>query len=141
MSATDKLKPCPFCGGEASWIAARQWEDGTYYPAMCGCRKCGIWHCGDSNYGHGGFANEEDRKVSMEQAVSKWNTRTPEQAIADELNAALGGGECELIKHGSLANWPEMVCWSCSACGFGWHHSINDKQFSYCPNCGRKVKR
>ena len=46
---------------------------------------------------------------------------------------------CKLERHGSLANWPEMVCWSCSECHFGWHHDINDKQFSYCPNCGAKV--
>lgn len=71
----DKLKPCPFCGGEASWIAARQREDGTYYPASCGCRKCGIRCYGESDYGHGGFATEEDCERSMEQAVAKWNTR------------------------------------------------------------------
>lgn len=46
---------------------------------------------------------------------------------------------CRLERHGSLANYPEMVCWSCSECHFGWHHDVNDKQFSYCPNCGAKV--
>lgn len=88
-SESGELKPCPFCGGEASWIAARQREDGAYYPATCGCRKCGIWRCGDSSYGHGGFATEDDLKVSMEQAVARWNNRTPERAIA----ATLGGNE------------------------------------------------
>ena len=88
---SDELKSCPFCGGEASWIAARQREDGTYYPAACGCRKCGIWRYGESNYSHGGFATEEDREVSMGQAVSKWNTRTTEQAI----DATLGGTSIE----------------------------------------------
>lgn len=48
-------------------------------------------------------------------------------------------GTCKIEQHGSLADQPSMVCWSCSECGFGWHHSINDRQFSYCPNCGRKV--
>lgn len=46
---------------------------------------------------------------------------------------------CRLERHGSLANYPEMVCWSCSECHFGWHHDVNDKQFSYCPNCGARV--
>lgn len=46
---------------------------------------------------------------------------------------------CKLIRHGSLANMPSFICWSCSECGFGWHHSENDKQFSYCPNCGARV--
>ena len=60
---------------------------------------------------------------------------TPQQAI----EATLGRGTCHIERHGSLANWPDMVCWSCSECGFGWHHSVNDKQFQYCPNCGRLV--
>lgn len=51
----------------------------------------------------------------------------------------LGHGTCRLVRHGNLTDWPEMVCWSCSVCGFGWHHDVNDKQFSYCPNCGRAV--
>ena len=75
---SDELKHCWFCGGEASRIAARQREDGTYYPAACGCRKCGIWRYGESDYGHSGFATEEDFKASMEQAVAKWNTRVGE---------------------------------------------------------------
>lgn len=60
---------------------------------------------------------------------------TPEQAV----EATLGRGECHLMRHGSLADWPDMVCWSCSVCNFGWHHDVNDKQFSYCPNCGARV--
>ena len=81
-NAIYELKSCPFCGGEASWIAARQMEDGTYYPAACGCRKCGIWRYGESNYGHGGFATEEDRERSMKQAIAKWNTRACEEIAA-----------------------------------------------------------
>ena len=139
MSATDKLKPCPFCGGEASWIAARQWEDGTYYPAMCGCRKCGIWHCGDSNYGHGGFANEEDRKVSMEQAVSKWNTRTPEQAIA----ATLGAGECEMDAHGNCTACGEFVAKSLEYVHTfdGGYEAKPCRAHNYCPNCGKRIRK
>lgn len=60
--------------------------------------------------------------------IKAWNTQ-----------AEIKERTCHLEQHGSLANWPEMVCWSCSECHFGWHHDINDKQFSYCPNCGAKV--
>lgn len=60
---------------------------------------------------------------------------TPEQAV----EATLGRGTCRLVRRGNLTDWPEMVCWSCSVCGFGWRHDVNDKQFSYCPNCGRAV--
>jgi hypothetical protein len=97
------LLPCPFCGGEATKIAARQLDDGTYYPAACGCRSCGIWCYGDTDYGHGGFATEEDCKVSMEQAVSKWNTRTPEQAIAATL-----GSEREKALEKLVQDWQAL---------------------------------
>lgn len=82
------LLNCPFCGGRASRIKAWQNDEGRYYPAMCGCRKCGIWFYGDSDYGHGGFANKEDCKASMEQAASKWNTRA-----GGEIAATLGSGK------------------------------------------------
>lgn len=59
------------------------------------------------------------------EAIAAWNARTERT--------------CMLIRHGSLANMPSFVCWSCSECGFGWHHSEYDKQFSFCPNCGAKV--
>ena len=59
--------------------------------------------------------------------------------LLTRLAELMGCGTCKLEQHGSLADQPSMVCWSCSECGFGWHHSINDKQFRYCPNCGREV--
>lgn len=31
------------------------------------------------------------------------------------------------------------ACFACKICHYGWHISINDKPFSYCPNCGAKV--
>ena len=60
--------------------------------------------------------------------------------FAERIEAARNDRTCKLEQHGALADQPSMVCWSCSECGFGWHHSINDKQFSYCPNCGRRVE-
>lgn len=72
---TTEPQRCPFCGDKAVSKTAWQREDGAYFPAACGCHRCGIWRYGDSNYGHGGFATEDDRKKSMEQAVSRWNTR------------------------------------------------------------------
>ena len=71
--------------------------------------------------------------MGYEDAIAK---RMPEPSKV----SVLGRGTCKLEQHGSLADQPSMVCWSCSECGFGWHHSIYDKQFSYCPNCGRKVE-
>lgn len=67
----------------------------------------------------------------------EWDGHSPSDAIGRI--ATLGRGECRLVRHGNLADWPEIVCWSCSVCNFGWHHSVNDKQFNYCPNCGARV--
>lgn len=68
------------------------------------------------------------------------------QAIADELNAALGGGECE--------NVGEITDFCCSECGARLYTETTDgytmieadehtiiKQPKYCPNCGKAVKR
>lgn len=63
------------------------------------------------------------------------------RAIADliDMKHEQGRETCRFILHGYLADQPSIACWSCAECSFGWHHSIYDKQFSYCPNCGRKV--
>ena len=56
------------------------------------------------------------------------------QAIADELNATLGNGECEMEKlerfDGSDPHY------RCSACG---HENNEDDEPSFCPSCGRKA--
>ena len=64
MSATDELKPCPFCGGEN---LASNWHS----PFII-CNDCGAFGPGNADSTH-------------EQAVKAWNTRTPEQAIAATL--------------------------------------------------------
>ena len=112
----EELKPCPFCGGEA-YIQAKHMPNWTWNWCNVICDSCGatVTRAG----GEGTFEGAE------KAAIAAWNARAERT--------------CELICHGSLANMPSFVCWSCSECGFGWHHSENDKQFSFCPNCGAKV--
>ena len=61
-----------------------------------------------------------------------------EKAIADELNAALGGGECEMKPI-------PFMGWQCSKCGrvsmvFG--SGDKDREMPrFCPSCGKAVKR
>lgn len=78
--------------------------------------------------------DDADYKRGYEDGL-KANTRAAFAAAKQAMSVRT----CKLERHGSLANYPEMVCWSCSECHFGWHHSVNDKQFSYCPNCGAKI--
>lgn len=55
------------------------------------------------------------------------------KAIADELNAAMGGGECERVKRGTKPDGTPR--YRCSVCGYG----LGDYRWAYCPKCGRKV--
>ena len=112
MSATEELKPCPFCGGEAEIVG----DD--YMEWIAECVEC----CASSMT----YATEAE-------AVEAWNTRTPEQAIA----ATLGGGECEVISHYYYDDYDlhefELSC--------GHSYTMHDDMpYPFCPICGKKVK-
>lgn len=58
------------------------------------------------------------------------------QAIADELNAALGDGECE-----NVSDEPQhFQCSECRSRGNIRKVFDNGTRFSFCPDCGAKVK-
>ena len=62
------------------------------------------------------------------------------QAIANELNAAIGGDECELEETESHSNANEVIhVLECSACGETCEH-VNGS-YPRCPHCGRKTVR
>lgn len=93
-----KLKPCPFCGGEA-WSYSE--DDGwnhlgeNCYRAEVRCESCGamfeLHHHGDDLY-----TDEDDTPKGIrchkleEQAAGLWNSRTIDRdallALADELD-------------------------------------------------------
>ena len=58
-------------------------------------------------------------------------------AIADELNAALGGGECEMHRYNNVLG--PIDEWQCSECEADVKGLADDTPPNYCPNCGRKV--
>lgn len=68
------------------------------------------------------------------------------QAIADELNATLGSGTCEM----EIENDIEDMCgehyvyftgWTCSECGNQMTSMYESDAPNFCPNCGKAVKR
>ena len=63
----ERLKPCPFCGGEAICI-----ERASNYPYIYGvmCMDC---HCRTS------FGKDTDK------VIKTWNTRKPMERIAEKL--------------------------------------------------------
>ena len=132
--AMSELLPCPFCGDRAfthdfSWHASQfagHMFEKPYWQVICtGCRAA----IGDYD--------------TRAEAIEAWNTRTPEQAIADELNATMGAGECEwMLEHSGVL----YDKWKCSACGYLYVESrtddgATDLDPNYCPHCGFKIRK
>lgn len=83
-----KLKPCPFCGGEAAAFCERKSD----YPYMlgkpvftikcrAGCEKCGIYfrqNCVISRAEYRAPVTNRDR---YEEAVEAWNRRVKPNEI------------------------------------------------------------
>ena len=87
------------------------------------------------------------------------------QAIADELNATLGGGECRIAWRDESADTADGRehdgAYFCTGCGkdlpyplqemwddyqalvrdYGNKQPWNEEPFTHCPNCGKAVKR
>lgn len=59
------------------------------------------------------------------------------QAIADELNAALGNGECErtTTRNGKFKTKYGRKVPLCECCGY----AIGDDRYNFCPKCGAKI--
>ena len=64
---TKKLKPCPFCGGEA--YARFQRTKGVFGYASVECRKCGA-----VPYVHSLYSLQDEDKA-IEGVVEAWNRR------------------------------------------------------------------
>lgn len=114
-SATDELKPCPFCGGEAEIVTLDIWDKNA--PVGVGCSMCPVILAEYSDYKR--FATEAD-------AIEAWNTRA-------EL-----GGTCKMAKRMFLPMW------TCSACGVSNGGILGVSEYeppNSCPSCGRKVER
>ena len=68
------------------------------------------------------------------------------QAIADELNAALVGGTCEMEIENDIEDmcgehYVYFIGWTCSECGNQMTSMYESDAPNFCPNCGKKVER
>ena len=64
-------------------------------------------------------------------------------AIADELNAMLGGGECEMVTSGTPCDGnADKACTLCGAYNIGEYYDGQGHIAApkFCPECGRRVK-
>lgn len=73
---TDKLKPCPFCGGEAIIHGY------GFNQYSVGCSECWV---------------ETNRTAGVESAVKQWNIRKPMDRIVEEVNE-IGRRVCNNVK-------------------------------------------
>lgn len=110
-----ELKPCPFCGGEASVI-------GKPHEAKF-CVGCGD----DSCLGFSGLGWLYDTE---DEAHAAWNRREERT--------------CRNVEpENEENNWNELGFFTCSECGstskldWAWHKDVDE--YRYCPHCGAKV--
>lgn len=113
---TNKLKPCPFCGGEASIRAS---ENSNRFFVGCFNDGCPVNPCSGDFLLDGVYDDE-----MKQAAVDEWNTRA-ERTCEMEWDEDGEGDELYPVGHVT-----------CSACG-AWLYAVNTMRF--CPNCGAKV--
>lgn len=130
-----ELKPCPFCGGEATirreddmWIVECR-HHGWSSKDDVGCSYAGdislyVEISGKVNHWtHEIEYAEKDIDLAKKKAIEAWNRRA-ERTCSMEYNEEWSGDEL----------YP-TECYNCSECG----HMTSDGMPSYCPNCGAKV--
>lgn len=115
-----KLKPCPFCGGEAEYLEGWQREDGSWVRGAVKCCECSVIKCGEGNHKPGFLSPEEETELSL-TAIEAWNTR------AERTCRNFGGEE---------GTNGEDYDFACGSCGFMYDGLTNP---NYCPHCSAKV--
>ena len=68
-----KLKPCPFCGGEAYFRKPQKEKGGAFVSVGVECKKCGAYPYSTLCYE---FLSESELQ---EAAAKSWNRRAGEQ--------------------------------------------------------------
>lgn len=118
---SEKLKPCPFCGGEAKI----QEYNGGFAAVGCSNGRCYM-------HPHAfGFASAED-------AIQKWNRRVERTC---SLPIVRDEEECERQAGAGVFVAQEIpLCRKCTSCGRQYPPVERlPEGLRYCPYCGAKV--
>ena len=82
--------------------------------------------------GSGTLTAEQVSKATYAHSIHADCADADWHAIADELNAELGSGTCEM-------EWAsDWMGWHCKACD-SLRQGLPDQKPNFCPNCGREV--
>lgn len=130
---SDELKPCPFCGGEATFAAHATAEEMDYgiicrTMAVIGCDACEFCMSGETD----------------EETVAKWNARA---AVTDEQFAmAVHDGEAwQVVRTCRNIGFETGDDFKCSACGEAYNESddmaMPASRIDWCFSCGARVVR
>ena len=126
MTATDELRRLPDERG-VEWFA----PDGPRHDRRTEFGVIGGWdYCADeSQWGYG---------IDL---MAVRCVKTPEQAIASTLGSCNCSnsertGTCRITDNG-----PWGYPYVCSECGASFDADVNNGEFNFCPNCGRRVEQ
>lgn len=101
----DRLKPCPFCGGEAHCEKSLRWHIGECWRVGCDTKGCIGW-----------ILLESVLYLSEQIAVDKWNTRAnPTCCIENIYYDELWFATCTELSCGHDV-WGEVLNY-CPVCG------------------------
>lgn len=135
---TRELKPCPFCGGKAYY-----WRG----------NESGLYRVGCNNGSCRGYVMDDIKRISLENVVEAWNTRSERTCKfeSDIISTAWDENDNE-IETGEVADEADMYCGNCGYpmirddCDGWWDEEPGPyggrflaPRFNYCPKCGSKV--
>lgn len=114
----DKLKPCPFCGGEALLEPYRARKG---YEASIQCNQC---LCSMSTITY------DEEETAIEDVVKAWNRRVNDAPVRHGHWIGEGDGYAD----GELV----FDVWHCSECDYCIDDGTDDPERlpKYCPGCG-----
>ena len=155
VRVTEKLEPCPFCGGQAELVHMRSGDD------IVRCTSCrartrqyhenengpiAAWNRRDGSIEHARAPfSGECRYIPDERGFTWYDENDAEHCEGDSAADDCGSASCDkcgfamLVGDGGwFQGWDDVEAWHDEK-GAEHHGYVLKAEFRYCPNCGRMV--